>query len=524
MELIANLFVFPYKDIGYKPGPVPGMTWLGAGDAVSSRAVTVETWYENTDRLVNNGAIYLPSLAQIPRTPTLLSKCRLVVKTGKQEDQEWVEAIWKNETQNLVFYVYGEQQCLGNNDYDGEIVDMVVTTDKNEPLIRYKGYPEDSRRREAIQFGSRLETLFHSFDDFKLFVARILHSFLRTHAHMLPLHVLWDLMTRYLGDTIGNLTSKKYKDDRLDWELLQTDLALNLPAPGAWFYSEAELAEVIYDRLMTVGQSLSSLGRFQEAAALYVDIGKVFPESYCLWMAAQSFYNVGDNDASLENYAKHLQRVMEQEANDPDWSDPNHESVLVGLIYTWHSIYERVAVGNSIRTRNRVVLMPQQATEAIGCLAMFKPLYGLFGLREGTNLSKCLKSEYSRAARAKRALAKVMKSGEIGEYKKLFANAMNPQTALPMLRTLDTTSSDEFRAENAERSRKIAQSLTKTGTIRRCAKCGADSKSGKLMACPCHKVQYCSKECQRFHWRFHKDACEWHLSKTEEATSGETSG
>lgn len=43
------------------------------------------------------------------------------------------------------------------------------------------------------------------------------------------------------------------------------------------------------------------------------------------------------------------------------------------------------------------------------------------------------------------------------------------------------------------------------GDLMKCAKCG---KGGKLMQCArCHKVAYCSKECQRQHWKSHKPAC-----------------
>ena len=169
----------------------------------------METWYKNTARLVNNGAIHFPSLARIPRTPTLLSKCRL--KTVKEEDQEWMEALWKNETQALVFYVYDEEQCKRSDAYDGEIVYIAVTTEEDELLIQYRGYPQGSERQDPMIFAPRLSEVFKTMEDVDLFLARILHSFLRTNAHMLPSHVLWDLMTNFLGLTIGNLTSKQYK-------------------------------------------------------------------------------------------------------------------------------------------------------------------------------------------------------------------------------------------------------------------------------------------------------------------------
>ncbi|CAN0282783.1 unnamed protein product, partial [Ectocarpus sp. 12 AP-2014] len=39
----------------------------------------------------------------------------------------------------------------------------------------------------------------------------------------------------------------------------------------------------------------------------------------------------------------------------------------------------------------------------------------------------------------------------------------------------------------------------------KCAKCGIGGKS--LQCTRCRKVSYCSKECQRQHWKIHKAAC-----------------
>ncbi len=39
----------------------------------------------------------------------------------------------------------------------------------------------------------------------------------------------------------------------------------------------------------------------------------------------------------------------------------------------------------------------------------------------------------------------------------------------------------------------------------RCAECG---KGGKTLQCTrCRKVRYCSRECQKSHWKTHKPAC-----------------
>ncbi len=48
----------------------------------------------------------------------------------------------------------------------------------------------------------------------------------------------------------------------------------------------------------------------------------------------------------------------------------------------------------------------------------------------------------------------------------------------------------------------------KTKATRRCSQCGATSNTVRYLACgACHMVNYCSPECQRGHWLFHKIYC-----------------
>lgn len=45
----------------------------------------------------------------------------------------------------------------------------------------------------------------------------------------------------------------------------------------------------------------------------------------------------------------------------------------------------------------------------------------------------------------------------------------------------------------------------KHAAVTACGKCG---KGGKNKQCArCHKVAYCSRECQRLHWKVHKSSC-----------------
>ena len=156
----------------------------------------------------------------------------------------------------------------------------------------------------------------------------------------------------------------------MDWQLLQADLVLNLPPPGFSFYSEDDLPKEVFVRLMAVARSLVSLGHFKEAGDLYVDIGRVFPESECVCMAADAFYHAGDDDASLANIVTYHQRIMKSQDNNPDWDNPKYQSSLCSMINTYYCIFQKALVDKATYTRGKVVCLPQQAAEAIGCVAM----------------------------------------------------------------------------------------------------------------------------------------------------------
>ena len=46
---------------------------------------------------------------------------------------------------------------------------------------------------------------------------------------------------------------------------------------------------------------------------------------------------------------------------------------------------------------------------------------------------------------------------------------------------------------------------TRTTTINQCAQCHKPLDAKKLTACPCKSVNYCGKECQKLHWKTHRN-------------------
>ena len=54
----------------------------------------------------------------------------------------------------------------------------------------------------------------------------------------------------------------------------------------------------------------------------------------------------------------------------------------------------------------------------------------------------------------------------------------------------------------------------------RCSQCNAQLSAQQYQRCPCQAVQYCSRECQKKHWRVHKTMCARHASIQQQLRKG----
>jgi hypothetical protein len=239
--------------LGYIPGPVEGMEWLGVGELSSPRRHDPSQCHfpflaEAGDELTNNGA-HFPAYQSISRPAYLNRKCPINVQNS--EDQAWIQRIWDNE---LRFIFVHESKCR-----EGASFELIIATREHEALVQYRGFPRETGRREAI---------FQNFprgdlnqEDQVLLMFRTMHNFLRNYAYMLPPYHLWDLIQHYLK-RCSPLTSKKHRADYLDWVILETDLLLNIPYDFD-NYSDENLKIEIHNALINVGSALSALKRFE---------------------------------------------------------------------------------------------------------------------------------------------------------------------------------------------------------------------------------------------------------------------
>jgi hypothetical protein len=106
---------------------------------------------------------------------------------------------------------------------------------------------------------------------------RMMHHFLRQYAYWIP---PFNLQLLLLG-LAPPLVSKKFKQQFLDWQILRTDVAFNLPHVSTTASNNEKdndelLAIEIYERLQDVARALASLNRWEDAAPLCMEIGDAF--------------------------------------------------------------------------------------------------------------------------------------------------------------------------------------------------------------------------------------------------------
>jgi hypothetical protein len=154
----------------------------------------------------------------------------------------------------------------------GACVTLAVTTTDNVTLMSGEFHTLESDKATSLHLHPTLEELLDS-SEVDLLTARIMHHFLRSYAYLIPVRNIEELMISRLATA---LTSKKCKEEFLDWKILQADLTLNLPP---MMTTTSDMAASINSDLCDVAGALGSLSRWEEAALLLVEIGDVFKKN-----------------------------------------------------------------------------------------------------------------------------------------------------------------------------------------------------------------------------------------------------
>jgi len=376
-----------------------------------------------------------PSFRQLPRHGELKGKCRISLKDTKA--QTWVQKIWDGE---CVYHVIpsgldeGRDLCF----------DLYVTTTDDETLAQCEANDE----LIWVNFIPDLEDMLDSHDQ-ELLKARMMHHFLRQFIYTVPTHHWKHLLTGQL--VLVLTTSKKYKEELLDWRILQADLALNLPPTSVSVDDPDEFACIIYRSLSEVGCTLAALKRWEDAAPFYLELGDAFLcDMWSYAQAARSYYHVGNDEKALETYVKALARLGANHPN-PDVNQYPYSQFLCAMLWVHHAIFEAYLAR---KDQTGSVVTNKRTKCAIAFVALLRRcnLKDLekYNLEEyfGTTQASCLallKDKVRTPNLAKRALLRALRSGSMDEYETNLLGVLRPNAPIKFRRGGTTELSDDMR-------------------------------------------------------------------------------
>jgi hypothetical protein len=189
------------------------MTWLGSGESSSSSATMQQTHDPPLPPTVNNASIF-PSFLRLERPGILPGTCRISLNDDDAATatvQSWIQKIWDGEC------VY----CTYPNDGGASLLIVALTAEDSVKLMQCECFPNGHAKKSFIQLHP---DLYNRLDPNQraLVTTRMMHHFLRQYAYWIPPFNLGHL----LSSLVAPLTSKKCKQQLLDWQILQSRFAV----------------------------------------------------------------------------------------------------------------------------------------------------------------------------------------------------------------------------------------------------------------------------------------------------------
>lgn len=338
---------------------------------------------------------------------------------------------------------------------------------------------------------------------------RLMHLYVRRFGIQLPPNSLHNVC----GVLSEEYIKKQWYEGVLDICIIYVDIALN-----------GRSDELNVERyLQRIGETLESLGKFQEAAQLYTEMAGM---EYCNddWNLQATLHDCAGlaykrakeyNNAELA-YVK----ALHLHSTSSDTWDINSDSAtclltnILMLYYSWGR--ENTS---SARLATSTERMESILTGILFC-AGFKA--GLGGISEhmitfnGPNEKKLMRRAFRTRAGAMGVLNRASANASIAQFREEVLSCCRVQGTI-----IDLPSTGVI--DNVEAAREVlgegkSPSFVVCGKVD-CGKSGPRYKSleGYFRHCPCKSVYYCSKECQNADWPLHKATCLWHLDKKKKA-------
>ena len=265
-------------------------------------------------------------------------------------------------------------------------------------------------------------------------------------------------------------------------------------------------------------EALESAKRYKDAADIYVEISdaKVFQRHPdCVETRSRGYAGLAYKRA-MDYIGAEREYVGSLRAAGPNWNlNPNLDSYgNLSNMMIFYEIAHR-AVIHGLRVDEAHKKMQNACFLLVGLLS----IAGFDGQQAGCTLFEekrmyqdFLKPQYKSPKTAMRAVVAATMAPNIDEYHKLLFS-YQPHNSISM-QIMDPTANleekqTEFLEDQETRSKSSSRdhtshlnNMTELGMCTSCSKLSQDMKF-----CPCHKVKYCSTDCQASHWKIHKKVC-----------------
>lgn len=338
----------------------------------------------------------------------------------------------------------------------------------------------------------------------------------------------------YLGiplsmEILNRLTSE-YKvlgwhGEDLDAAILGVDL---LFSEG----KDIDRSEALGSRLYGVGECLECLGRFAEAAHIYLQAseecfsGNMQKQRLCHLAAGLAFKRCGDYNKAESHYVKALHLDITNNCSIGQAWDVNHKETFTCLDNLM-ILYNQIDSCGGQGYGNQRSLSHKHVEEAFIMRAVFVSLLHVAGKVDtcsGKNFHSSenliIHQKYRNKTAAVSVLLAALQSGNVSEFRATVMKCLTPETSLKAYsipKNADSSKKQNKEAKKAARS--YRQEFDTEAVFQKCANptCRTEHDlSGKLLFCPCKTVFYCNKDCQKEHWHAgHKKVCTFVGTKTK---------
>ena len=350
--------------------------------------------------------------------------------------------------------------------------------------INYKYGESCTKLKESIPH-EQLLTLFY----------RILHRFYRSYAAWLPYY--------FRNFVYGHLQSVYAKNEWWD-ELLDISICW---ADSCIVTKNGGFTAV---KCVRVGEALEAKGKFIVAASLYEEISLgietgVLTDENCnattvLGLAALAHKRAGNYELAEAAYVKTL------------WHDRNVRSG--GVTTSWDlnggDTSSTLANFTLLASRGRGEPDIEYGIFLLGLLVCggYKiPPQVLRKYPQGYDLVQLVKSKFRSPKQAKKLLSKATETASVSNFRATINSCIDTTKQYGHMNGQDNRTSKEKKKASKVQAREFCSNKATGGFkylhIIRCDNPGCNeqlSDSGKMF-CPCLTTRYCSKDCQKLHWK-----------------------